>query len=190
MAPEIKALTVLKERVLVAPPIALTPSSLDCWIVFTDGAVEGECDKHGSVGGVLFVRMGGVFRAEVPDHVMSRLCKSSANPIYELEVLPAVLAASLWGSRLRGSQCVFYLDNDAARAAFIKGHASTLESSIFMDQFVDLELNLQLKCWFSRVPSYSNIADDPSRSKFDTVLSLGAEQADIAWSWVCEALDA
>ena len=63
-----------------------------------------------------------VFGAEVPDDVMDKVCKASANPVYEVEILPAVLAVVLWGSMLKGCQCVFFLDNDAARSALIKGH--------------------------------------------------------------------
>ena len=98
-----------------------------------------------------------------------------------------MIAVALWGIELKGRQCVFYLDNDAVRAAFIKGNSCSLASSIFMDEFVCAELNLQLKCWFSRVPSYFDIADDPSRLKFDTVRALGAQHTDIHWSWVCKA---
>ena len=82
MQPEIKALTFLKERVFVAPPIKLTSSSLECWIIFTDGAVEGDEGKVGSVGGVLCSPSGqcrSFFGAEVATNIMSRLCKSSAN---------------------------------------------------------------------------------------------------------------
>ena len=188
MQPELKALTFLKERVLAAPPIKLTSSSLKCWIIFIDGVVEGDDGQIGSVAGVLFSPHGSCHSflgAEVPTRhydIMGRLCKTSANPIYELEILLAVIAVALWGV-----QCVFYLDNDAARAAFIKGNASTLESSIFMDEFVQAELDLQLKSWVSRVPSHSNMADDPSRLMFDTVRALGAKQTEINWSWALDA---
>ena len=127
--------------------------------------------------------------SKVPDEILHKLC-NSANPIYELEILPTVLAVVLWGRLLEGSQCIFYLDNDAARSAFIKGYSATVNSSPFMERVVDVELHLQLKCWFSRVPCYSSVSDDPRRLIFDTLLSLGAEQTDIQWSWVCEALEA
>ena len=89
MQPELQTLTFLKERVLVAPPIKLTSSSLGCWIIFTDGAVGGDDGKIGSVGGVLFSPHGSChsfFGAEVPTNIMSRLCQTSANPIYELKI--------------------------------------------------------------------------------------------------------
>ena len=49
---EVRDLLFLKERVLQAPPLKLTPTSLLAWIVFTDGACEGPAGaKNGSVGG-------------------------------------------------------------------------------------------------------------------------------------------
>ena len=46
---------------------------------------------------------------------------------------------------------------------------------------MDLEFQLQLKSWYARAPSASNLADDPSRLKFDLLLSLGARPVEIDW---------
>ena len=40
---------------------------------------------------------------------------------------------------------------------------------------------LQLKSWFSRVPSHSNISDGLSRLDFRLLLSLGCLQVDVPW---------
>lgn len=51
---ETSALKFLCERVLVAPPLSITPSCLQSWTIFTDGACEGsESEKTGGIGGVL-----------------------------------------------------------------------------------------------------------------------------------------
>ena len=44
------ALSFLKDRVLVAPPLKLVPASLQCWKAFTGGAAEGDVEKVGGIG--------------------------------------------------------------------------------------------------------------------------------------------
>ena len=70
---ELNALQLLRDRVLVSPPLTLSPSSLECWVIFTDGACEGDDRKVGSVGGVIFDLAGkcrGYFGSTVPEGYM------------------------------------------------------------------------------------------------------------------------
>ena len=155
-------LTFLKDRVLVAPPLKLVPASLLCWIIFADGASEGEDVKTGGVGGVLISPHGcccSYFGDVAPEFIMKLLSEASLNPIFELEVCPVLVAVSLWKEKIFHSQTVFCLDNDAARSAYIKGVKG--DSSL-----VQLELELQIRGWFSGAPSRSNIPDAPSRLNF------------------------
>ena len=39
-----------------------------------------------------------------------------------------------------------------------------------------LDSSMDLSCWYERVASESNIADDPSRLCFDELVELGSEQ--------------
>lgn len=192
LTPQVRAaLFFLKDRVLVAPPLKLVPASLLCWIIFTDGASEGDDKKTGGVGGVLISPYGSChsfFGDVVPNIIMERLCETSLNPIYELEVCPVLIAVNLWGVELVHSQSVFYLDNDAARSAYIKGVGSTHYASLMVDRFVQCELELQIKSWFSRVPSYSNVADAPSRLSFGKLEELGAYRRQIDWAFVASVL--
>jgi len=126
---EVRDLRFLKERVLQAPPLKLTPTSLLAWIVFTDGACEGpEGAKKGSVGGVLVSPHGSVlqfFDGEIPCDFMAQLLLRSRNPIYELEVMPVLIAALLWGNTCEFAQVCWYLDNEAGRSAFLKAYGAT-----------------------------------------------------------------
>jgi hypothetical protein len=94
------------------------------WIVFTDGACEGpDGRKEGGIGGVLIDPFGKVvsfFGGKVPGPIMEHLLTKSMNPIYELEVLPVLIAIWMWGNRLTLAQVCWYLDNEASRSAFIK----------------------------------------------------------------------
>ena len=112
---------------------------------------------------------------------MDLLLEESANPIHELELLPVYLATSLWVLRISGSQVVWYIDNESARMAAIRGSGETTFASLFIDAFVETECNSQIKSWFSPAPSHSNPADGVSRLLCDLPLSLGAEQATVVW---------
>ena len=73
---------------------------------------------------------------------MNELLKDSANPIHELEVLPVLVACLLWGSRYSGALIVYYIDNESARMAYIKGHGETIYASYMIGSFVELEAAL------------------------------------------------
>ena len=191
-AKDVSALQFLCERVLIAPPLAISPSCLQSWVIFTDGACEGqEGLKTGGIGGVLINPSGSIvsfFGGEVPAKLMSVLLSKSKNPIYELEVLPVVVSAWLWGQQMQSSQVCWYLDNEAGRSAYIKGHGATMVAAEMVNDFTNVEMQRQLKSWFARVPSLSNLADSPSRLKDDFLLGLGAVKGPIDWMAVGKLL--
>ena len=184
---EVTALRFLRDRV----PLLLQPSSMETWIIYTDGAGEGPAEKIGSIGGVLFSPAGSCvnnFGSLVPKDIMSVFCEDSLNPIYELEILPLLIALILWGPHMRTSSVVFYIDNDAARSGFIRANGATTIGAKFVAEFVTLETHYQCKAWFGRVPSSSNIADQPSRLCFDLVRKLNAEAEEIPWHRIAAML--
>ena len=74
------------------------------------------------------------------------------------------------------SQVVFYIDNESARMAYIRGDGSTDLGAKIVEQFVSLEAKMQHRVWFGfgRVPSHSNPADSPSRLDSSAVSASGA----------------
>ena len=91
-----KALTFVRTRIGFAKPLTIEKIRLRTWIVFTDGACE---SSVGSVGGVLVSPKGDIrnhFEEEVEGNIMSSLFETSQNPIYELEVMPVLLASQIW----------------------------------------------------------------------------------------------
>ena len=154
-------LTFLHSRVLEAKAISIERSLLSTWFVFTDGACIQD-DKTGSVGGVLVSPEGksvSFFASVVPEDILERFFRLLKNPIHELEVLLFLLAAMLWSVYLAKAQTVWYIDNESARMAMIRGAGETEYSSCFINGFVSIECREQFKSWFARVPSFSNIAD-------------------------------
>ena len=77
--------------------------------------------------------------------------------------MPVLIAILLWGSRISLAQVCWYLDNEASRSAFMKGHGATVIAGTMVGAFTEAEMKLQLKSWFARVSSLSNLADSPSR---------------------------
>eukprot|EP00435_Cladocopium_sp_Y103_P036933 s3503_g9.t1 len=128
------------------------------------------------------------FGGEVPDPVMRLLLERSKNPIYELEVLPVLVAAWMWGERVARAQVCWYLDNEASRSASIKAQGATVIAGTMVGAFANEEMRLQIKSWFARVPSLSNFADSPSRLEDQLLLSLGAVKGPIDWQAVANIL--
>ena len=102
----------------------------------------------------------GAFGSSVPDSFMRQVLSYSSNPIYELELVPVLLAMRVWGEVFKSGQIVGYVDNEAAKAALIRSNAAT-------------EDKLQLRCWYSRVPSKSNPADAPRKPPAQRCVLLG-----------------
>lgn len=183
-------LRLLHDRVVSAEPLSVEASFQDTWYIFTDGAFDRDrC--VGSIGGVLINPNGECFEFfgwDVGDRVVSRLLEHSSRPIHELEVLPVLVSAILWGHLFRGSQVIYFIDNEFARMAYIRGSGNTHWSNFFLSQFVQLEAKEQHKTWFSRVPTFSNLADGPSRMDFAWVRSRGASQVPDDWKTVAHRL--
>ena len=187
---EKKNLEFLMRRISDSKPLTITRSILRAWIVFTDGAVEGpEVDKVGSVGGVVFSPCGvcmKFFGGLIPREIMSKLLATSRNPIYEVEVIPIYIAAHLWAEDFKESQVVWYTDNEATRAAFIKAYGATKIADAFVSAFAKIEMCCQLKSWVARVPSASNPSDAPSRLDDSEMERLRATKVSIPWEVVSE----
>jgi hypothetical protein len=189
---EIRDLCFLRDRVLQAPPLKLTPTCLMSWVVFTDGACEGpDGAKTGSIGGVLVCPRGTLvqfFGGTVPVDLMELLLSKSKNPIYELEVMPILVAVLLWGATCEHAQVCWYLDNEAGKSAFLKAYGATEVADGMVQDFTRHEMELQIKSWFSRVPSASNIADAPSRLEDSLMRDRGALKVAISWQAIREVI--
>ena len=177
------SLLVLRDRVLSAPPIRIGTMLLDTWTIFTDGACNPDLGQ-GSIGGLIIDPLGrcqSFFSGMVPSDVMEELFEASANPIHELEVLPVLVACLVWGERFSGALVVYFIDNESARMAYIKGHGETAFASCMIGDFVEMEAALQHKTWFGRCPSTSNPADGASRLDLSWFQRKSVEQTSLNW---------
>ena len=185
-----ETLVQLLDRVKSCAPIQISTQLFSTWICFTDRA----CESRASVGAVLVDPAGRAaftFEGELPLSLEDFFYKESKHPIYEVELLPILITLMLWGEQFRGSQVVYWVDNEAAKAglSLIKGYGATNLSNAIIGAFCRTEAELQLKTWFSRVPTHSNLSDGPSRLDFSVVLALGRTKLEIPWSKVSGFID-
>ena len=121
------------------------------------------------------------FSEDVPAILMERLLASSANPIFELELLLVLISQMLWFEWIRDAQVVCFLDNDGARHSLIKAGGGEELAMRIIDSCAHLENTAQLKAWHARVPTHSNLTDAPSRGHFQHLIAAGCSRLIVPW---------
>ena len=190
---DLRIICALRDRVASARPIQITANFLETWYIFTDGACETNenGEKVGGVGGVLISSCGRYlqhFGANVPGDIMQLLLKHSDHPVHELEVMPVLISFLLWKSFIAKGQVMHYSDNDSCRFALMKGVGETPIARCLVDSILRLENSSQTKSWYSRVPSHSNVSDDPSRGSFQALNAVGSIKMEVPWAVVTSML--
>eukprot|EP00435_Cladocopium_sp_Y103_P021436 s594_g5.t1 len=145
---------------------------------------RGEDEKVGTIGAVLISPCGipcSFISETVPSYWMDHFMQNSKHPIFELELLPVFCSLLTWEQHLKHTQCIFYLDNEAAKGALVTGATSTPAGRQIIQSFVLKEMECQVKIWFSRVPTSSNVADGPSRLVTDELYALGVSRVTCDW---------
>ena len=149
-------------------------------ILYTDGAVEG---GEVTCGAVLFdfpndeVRY---FGARVPvEFVQEWEALGVVHAVAQSELLPVTVSRLIWRSRLLSRRVIHFIDNEGIRQALITGGTKSLSCTALLSQTSRLGIDLGANFWYARIPSPSNIADDPSRLVFDSVASLKNSTRDV-----------
>ena len=172
------------DRVINAPPRLVTTKPCETLLLFLDGACEPRMDEPfnpvTSVGGLLCSKLGeGIecFGEYLPEDVVTTWANGVRTQlVFEAEILPYLLSLSLWGDRLRGCKLLVFLDNEAARHSWISGHADATFARYMTHAGTLMEASLMVDPFFARVPTFSNLADGPSRMSFDVCSKLGAKR--------------
>ena len=98
--------------------------------------------------------------------------------IHECEFLAVAIALRSWKHHLRAKQVVCFIDNNAVRDSLIAEKHPVIAGRILECVLLD-EADNGLMMWFARVPSKSNIADDPSRGCCKLLERLGSKELSI-----------
>ena len=99
--------------------------------------------------------------------VVSEWSKDLKHVIGPVEAYAVSAARLLWHQRLAGQHVVFHVDNYGAMDVFVKGSSASKHIRDILLAFEKCESTHPAWPWFSRVPSASNCADDPSRGVLD-----------------------
>ena len=177
----------MRDRIVKAPPRVVTVACEQSLLLFVDGACEPESDGSDSlvtsVGAVLIDDLGHglrFFGLRLPPEVTGEWGRSGRRQlVFEAEVLPYVLALSCWSELLCGRHVLVFIDNDAARHSWIRGGAESVHAMRMIHKGSLLEASLDVKPFFCRVPTSSNVADGPSRLDFSMCRALGAEETEV-----------
>ena len=80
-----------------------------------------------------------------------------------LELVAIQVGLFLFSAILAGRPIIGFVDNEPGRHAIIRGTSGPIEAASVVQEICDLEIGHKLLCYWARVPSPSNLADDPSR---------------------------
>eukprot|EP00435_Cladocopium_sp_Y103_P061413 s1136_g23.t1 len=181
------------DRIVNAPPRTVTTTDDPPLLLFVDGACEplseGDNNLVTSVGAILLDSNGKglrYFGMRLPDEVTAVWGADGRRQlVFEAEVLPYLLALTCWGDLMRGRNVLAFVDNDGARHSWIKGGADSIHALRMIHKGTLLEAGLDVRPYFCRVPTTSNVADGPSRLDFRVCRELGAEESLVPFDTIC-----
>ena len=180
---QVAALQFLQKHVLDGQPRQFSIVSRPTTRLWLDGACEWDHGQEAPIcgfGGVLLMGDGPPLAWGATLSPMSaknwahRVGKQQL--VFECELLPYLLSLQLWSTLLRGTDLLVFIDNDAARASLAKSFTRKEEGARVVHEAVHLEEQLDVQAFFMRVPTFSNIADGPSRDDFSPVLRMGGRR--------------
>ena len=147
------ALSWLKQRVLHGPPKIVSITEKKTMLLFLDGDAVLRWSK----------------------------AKTAKQLNFEAEIMPLLVALTWWPDRLKDCLLLVFIDNDAARHAWVSATAKTKHARNMIHSALSLEAQLGIVSYFCRVPTHSNIADAPSRLDFKLCQEIGAERVRVSF---------
>ena len=171
----IHALQMLKLRVVTGEPRRLHVTSHECWLVFTDASYEPESDNAAGLGGVLVDPRGNVvawYSSTVPVSTLNNIGHGRKGQIiFELELIAVWMAYKAWDKFLSQRHCIFFVDNQATKAALASGTTAVKWAQQCLCDLLQMEFTCQCIPWYSWLATESNPADAPSRFEHEPWLS-------------------
>ena len=175
---------------LICPPRRSRPrqtQSLEgqgCFYIFTDACFERENSTWPcGIGAAIFDSSGKALQAFsyclTTDQMNALGASLKHTIIFEAELLALVVAFVLWRNIVSKAPVVFYIDNNGARDVAISANGRSKIAASLVEQLLLVENIAACYCWFARVPSPSNPADDPSRNERQSLINLGASFVDV-----------
>ena len=151
-------------------------------LLFTDGAYEQENNEMQGSSGLVVIDTTSSLRivqeVAVPEPLHTHWKRGGSKQLISLmELWPVLAAIQAYGKTFYNRRCLSFIDNNnAVRDGLIKGSSPVCDMFSLLS-VVSLDIaKYSLSMWFTRIPSKSNPADDPSRGRsVDIAKELGAE---------------
>ena len=153
-------------------------------IIFTDGAVETNesGNVEATIGGVLIcdntVQM---FGNRVDDDVLKDWMTELNHPVGLTEMYAVVVALGLWKDVIAGRRVICFCDNWTAIDVFGKSSSPIRWWRRLLLALEKIDENLNCLLWMARVASPSNVADPPSRGRWDQVEFISTPEVSDYW---------
>ena len=144
-------------------------------LIFTDGAVEPSSsgEVEATIGGVIFADdTTQVFGTYVDSQVLQGWMEELTHPVGLTELYGVVVAVKQWAHLLRGRRVIIFCDNWTAIDVYVKGTSPLKLWRQLLLELERLDNEAESLVWMARVPSASNVADPPSRGKWDEISFL------------------
>ena len=145
-------------------------------IIFTDGACEedGLCVTHGAAFYDPESHHALMFGDYVPTCWTDKWrAEGKKQLICQAELFPVLVAKNTWSHLISGRAVLWFIDNNSSLAAVIRSYSPVLENYELLVINARLDVELQAMHWYTRVPSKSNLSDDPSRLQFSELEAKG-----------------
>ena len=114
-----------------------------------------------------------VYDGWIPNRLIEKWQSSGAKQIIsQAELATVVLTRDETKRLLENRRVIFFVDNEAARFALIKGVSGKSSMQVLTSLFHELDLSSPCFHWIERVPSQSNPADLPTRGKTQELLKM------------------
>ncbi|CAE7369201.1 unnamed protein product [Symbiodinium sp. CCMP2592] len=158
---------------------ALSPRVLSVWDsrapihIFTDGAWE---QRRAGIGAVIFDTASGkswTYEGLVPEPLILRWeAEVGTQLICQIELYAVVCLRWALASTFDHRRLIWWIDNESARYGLIKGISDSPSMSSLIQSFAIADSKAPSYSWYERVPSFSNIADGPSRGDSSEALAV------------------
>ncbi len=173
--PTVSALKLRRTFISSSAPRTLDVSKCGVLFVFTDACFDPE--TFSAIGAVLVDSNGKLqhfFCQEICDELLKVInVTSRKTAVFELEFFAIFCSFRVWRDFLKGAQLVVYSDNDGVRDSVLACQTCSVNGEPILEGRLKIEHELGMNLWMSRLPTDSNIADDPSRGHVEPLLSAG-----------------
>ena len=161
-----EALSLLMEA---KPRLVQSWSEVPPILLFTDGAVEDSLKSvtHGAVLVDPWKQQSFFMGDNIPSDFVQLWTRSGKKQVIaQAEIFPVVIAKATWSTSLEGRSILWFLDNESARMSLVRNFSPILDSFFLLQLNARMDVSVQSRNWYSRVPSKSNPSDSASRLQF------------------------